>query len=530
MKAYLDLRNALKALFPDFRRKDANSSEDATHNFNRIMHKNIWQGLCCWCLRIIKLCIFLFCASAFISALLFAFRPETALAIITVIGAPIMILAALWLARYRILRSPGSLKVALPAVFFGAFIFRIAFAIGVSNYQVVDFQNAHDLAVAIVNGQGLSYTDNYTLKELSRWYNKTIDKPLPTAQLPPLTPVMLAAVYKASGQNNPMYGKIVNSILGAFTGVFLYLLIAPLSRRWAWASAILYALYPTSIVSTNLLCTEVPASCCLIGAAALLNNAFLNRKTMQWVLIACAGLFTGLTTLIRPATQVIISAAGSLLLSIRSFRKGLLQVSIFALFLILPLFTWGMRNYQKIGTFVYQPAEIGGNMLVMTNYISDPAAESSDSLWISYCNSSEEVEKHRLAGKVALKRILTNLHKPSFIVHIMNNQYWAWHIDGEMLKLVFWGRHGGANGNAFDTMNGIVEIFYIVVLLLAFLGALQGRALGLAESPGILMLMLFFIGTNLLMLIFRSDPRYHLLLMPAILILAGRALCGSGRD
>jgi 4-amino-4-deoxy-L-arabinose transferase-like glycosyltransferase len=330
--------------------------------------------------------------------------------------------------------------------------------------------------------------------------------------------------YRATGASD-FHGKILYALLGSLTGVFLFLLLAPSGRLQAWWCGLLWALYPTSIISTNLLCTEVPAAFFLAASACVLGVADRTTVKRRWLLYALAGTLTGVTSLVRPATHLFIAGVLAILLPMRRFSKNLLLPGIFFLGILLPLLCWGWRNYHVLGKFTLQPTEIGSSLAVTTEYLADPVEERSDSTVSLFRNSHGEFESGRLGALVGKNRIWSAIHKPGFILHMINNQYWFWHFDQEMLFWVFEGREHSSGTIASDAMfKEIIESGYLCLLFLALIGALR---LGLAATDrhsGVCMLMLYFVGSVLLSCVFRSDPRYHFLLMLPLCIFAGRGL------
>lgn len=236
--------------------------------------------------------------------------------------------------------------------------------------------------------------DTHFYEELARnWLDHGIYGLFVGGQLMPVDvrmpgyPAFLAATYAVLGRSRTAV-LLVQAVLDMFTCYVVALIaarLAPAARRGVVATAALWlaALCPftagyTAAVLTETLATFVTAlafyallraltdpSINLVGADAG-GTAFLPFA--GWVLVA--GVLTGLGTLVRPETPLLLAAAG-LVLCIRWRRPAdwtrlALAGTWMALGLLLPLLPWAARNARTLGRTEFlapQYAESRGDFL-----------------------------------------------------------------------------------------------------------------------------------------------------------------------
>lgn len=168
----------------------------------------------------------------------------------------------------------------------------------------------------------------------------------PNAYMSPGYPLFLAAVYKATGHvwgGRPRTALCLVQILIACTtivGVFL------IGRRLfgdtvGLVAALLVALYPPTIIATNLWLTETLATATLVWFVYV---ATLAQDQDGWKPWALAGGILGVTVLIRPGVLPIAIAP----FVVRFFwgnRKGIVKAGVVMVAaLALVMAPWGIRN------------------------------------------------------------------------------------------------------------------------------------------------------------------------------------------
>jgi hypothetical protein len=178
-----------------------------------------------------------------------------------------------------------------PTAFGGAWVFLVAFSLrflfviydgGLGYQPKADSLDFHLIALSLVGGTGYSRLS----WDLS-WQ--------PTAYRMPLTPIFLAAVYKAVGVR-PFVARIVFAAIGACAAVLVYLACKQLfgqkhGRAIGSLAGVLFAIDPFMITNQTLILLE-PLHVFLVCAAmwATASYAASRRAALLWLMSAIAGL------------------------------------------------------------------------------------------------------------------------------------------------------------------------------------------------------------------------------------------------
>ena len=171
----------------------------------------------------------------------------------------------------------------------------------------------------------------------------------PTACCPPGYPGILAAVYWVVG-DRPLAAELLNVAAGALSVALLYFIASSLfGRATGLVAALALAVFPSHILYTSQLHTEVVFTALLLGALCLLLLAGGGGRR-PWVLLGLAGLVLGAATLVRPVALPLVAVAPLALRMSgaswgRCLRGGAL-VAVFALALVAP---WVARNAVRVG-------------------------------------------------------------------------------------------------------------------------------------------------------------------------------------
>ncbi|HYL68935.1 MAG TPA: hypothetical protein VEX69_07210 [Candidatus Limnocylindria bacterium] len=236
--------------------------------------------------------------------------------------------------------------------------------------------------------------DTYFYEELARnWLGHGIyglfinGQLLPVDMRMPGYPAFLAAIYVLLGRTRTAV-LIVQAVLDLITCCVVAIIaarLAPVAKRAVVATAALWlaALCPftagyTAAVLSETLATFLTALAfyallrALTDACIELERGDAGSATLfpfvRWILLA--GLLTGLGTLVRPETPLLLAAAG-LVLCIRwrhraDWPKLALAGTWMALGLILPLLPWAVRNARALGRIEFlapQYAESRGDFI-----------------------------------------------------------------------------------------------------------------------------------------------------------------------
>jgi 4-amino-4-deoxy-L-arabinose transferase-like glycosyltransferase len=193
---------------------------------------------------------------------------------------------------------------------------------------------------------------------------------LPVDMRMPGYPAFLAAIYAVLGRTRTAV-LLVQAVLDLITCYVVAMIaarLAPAAKRAAVATAALWlaALCPFTAGYTAAVLTETLATFLTSLAFYALLRALTDPSIelaradagsaallpfLRWVLLA--GVLTGLGTLVRPETPLLLAAAG-LVLCVRWRRRAdwpklALAGTWMALSLLLPLLPWAVRNARTLG-------------------------------------------------------------------------------------------------------------------------------------------------------------------------------------
>ena len=184
---------------------------------------------------------------------------------------------------------------------------------------------------------------------------------VPTAQQPPLYPLLLAIVFKLSG----VYSRtalIVILGMNALIGAAVSVLICRVGERYlslrvgaiaAWA----WAIWP-NIVAGDLFIYNYPASTAVVVGSLLLLPAIRDEKRW-WILL---GVGAGLAALLNPMLLLLYIAGLPWL--VQRPRRALLSVAV----TVLVMSPWWIRNYHQLGRFYPALRDDFGIVLYIGNH------------------------------------------------------------------------------------------------------------------------------------------------------------------
>jgi hypothetical protein len=233
------------------------------------------------------------------------------------------------------------------------------------------------LRIFFIAHRPFSSGDTHFYEELARnWLDHGVYGLFINGQLMPVDmrmpgyPAFLAAIYALLGRTRTAV-LLVQAVLDLITCYVVAMIaarLAPAAKRAVVATAALWlaALCPftagyTAAVLTETLATILTALAFYALLRALTDPSIEPARTdarsatllpfIRWVLLA--GVLTGIGTLVRPETPLLLAAAG-LVLCIRwrhlaDWPKLALAATWMALGLLLPLLPWAVRNARTLG-------------------------------------------------------------------------------------------------------------------------------------------------------------------------------------
>lgn len=373
---------------------------------------------------------------------------------------------------------------------------------------------------------------------------------------------LLGMLYKVFG-SGLLVAPIANAVLSALLVVVVHRLARVyLSERRAQAAAMLAALHPGLIAYAPVVMTEPLAALLIMGAllAAL--------KLPGWWRSAIFGLVLGLATLVRPSSLLCLPL---LLFTLKlDWLKMTKQLTVALACCMLPVLPWTLRNCNVMDGCALVSTNGGWNLAIgaftedgrfRTLRADDGCKIVTGQVQQDRCWA--EVGKQRIAenplrwlGKAPKKLAQTYNHESFAIEYLHEADPGAWPeqrrragrelltlfhrllMIGAALSVVAMAGYRPRAGKAYLaqtllllTIAGISAYgfadddhpFYLLALIppLVALVRLPGRP---AQGPAGACLLGWLLLTSLTHAVFFGDDRYHLVVTPALCILAAAAL------
>lgn len=444
------------------------------------------------------------------------------------------------------------------AVAFVAIVPRLFVAIAWSKEPVWDGHYYHVGAERIAEGFG--YSEDVVVD------GKTVTKPW--VHYPVGYSGLLGMLYKLFGS-----GLLVAPVTNALLGTLLVVAVHRLARvyvgeRRAQAAAILAALHPGLIAYSPVVMTE-PLAALLILSAFLAAVKFSGLRAA-----AVSGLLFGFATLVRPSSLLCVPL---LLFTVEfEWRAILKQLTVATTCCLLPVLPWTLRNCQVMDGCALVSTNGGWNLAIgaltedgrfrtlraddgckiVTGQVQqdrcwaqigrrliaeDPLAwlakapkklaqtYNHESFAIEYLHEADPSawpEQRRSAGR----KLLTLFHRLLLMAAALSviamtryrpNSGASYLVQTALLLAV-----AGLSAYCFADDQHPFYLLALVTPLIALL-RLPGRP---AQGPVGACMLGWFLATTLTHAVFFGDDRYHLVVTPALCILAAAALRRPGSD
>jgi 4-amino-4-deoxy-L-arabinose transferase-like glycosyltransferase len=398
-----------------------------------------------------------------------------------------------------------------------AFILRLTWVMKVHTMPVYDFYKYHLGALSMAEGHG------YQL------FGK------PTAFEPIGYPMFLAILYKLIAPRI-IVPKLFNIIMSLGMIILIYLIAKKLwNKEVGIFSALLLALSPRNIVYNSVLSTEIFFTFLLLSIFYL----YLYHPKKTWALVL-SGVIVGILTLTKPFMLLFPAVLFCLYwLESQGFIKAIKKTAIVALFMVLTIAPWTIRNYVVFGEFI--PISTNGGITLYLN--NNPYANGHWQDPFKFPNSPlkpyqdektgfwDELAVDKVGKKLAKEWIISHpadFFKLGFkkVYYVFND---AWDVEYAVQKLTNgkplpdrWWVLNTARGAYYS----LVEIVALYILLLPFILLQMQQYLKKGKgdmalrlvSPHLTLLLpiAFFTSINF---IFEGQPRYIFPLLPFFIIL-----------
>ncbi len=340
----------------------------------------------------------------------------------------------------------------------------------------------------------------------------------PNSYRMPGYPAVLALAFVLNAGPSLLTVRVFNAVAGSAAAVLTYWLARrTATRRASLAAALAVALYPSFLIYTTFIATEVVVTVPLVGA--LIASTYRSHRAA-----IVAGLCAALTTLVRPAGIALLPTVFlSFVPTARpnsTRRSALLAPGLVIAAFLLMMTPWWLHNARLHGRFV--PLDTSGGMnfavgnnpfaggtyrwrefeqvlvrdLPGTDIFSLSGSDRATAMAFRYMRDHPAASVRLLPAKLAALFALEGREHAFF---------YSFGFLGQRAPATVW----------------IWAIAIMVGFPLLIAAALAGLVVRGGISPAVLMPSLIFLSLTLAMhtLTF-GDPRYHLPMVPVLAVLA----------
>ena len=344
----------------------------------------------------------------------------------------------------------------------------------------------------------------------------------PTSWRAPGYPVYLASIFWLSG-GSLKAAKIMHAFTWVLTALLIYLLGCRLiGERAALLGAGLVGLYPEFVGFTGLLWSEN----LYIGlfVATLLVLLWAVPDHGPWYAVLLAGGLLGASTLTRSTSVILFPVLGFMALHSTNRMAALWRVVLVCALALVIIGAWAVRNTQLHGRFILVESNAGFNLYVgnnpktpvpfafkMLHHIQD------DVRYLELTSGRTEGERNVALTRAALEYIKT--HPGREIALMIGKLIDFWLPDFFIARNVKSGALGLERANMWLPVLALTAGCFLVCSLAAMRDALRNRHDFATQL--IIVTLILYTAPHLLVY---GASRYHLPLMPLVLLLAAREI------
>ena len=355
----------------------------------------------------------------------------------------------------------------------------------------------------------------------------------PTSLRPPLYPALLAGAYRVFGVGNFVMARLLQSAFSLVLVVLTYRLATTLyNRRVASWAAGFVAFYPSLLGFDNLILTEVLFTTLLVAACDALVRA---RRQRSLALVGLSGLLLGLGALTRSVLWPTIVPFGLWMLLGWGGRAGprLLATGALVVAFVLTLAPWSIRN-TKLEESFQTVDTMGGRNFMMGNYEHTPTYRgwaviglAGERNWFSVLRKAHsdvgkttQGQRDKLAMKYGARYI--RQHPGQTLKRDIAKFFDFWGLERTLIAGAAEGYFGPpAPSWAIVLLTLVIFGTYVPSLFLGTFGAVLRPPDDRWAHALLLLTMALICGAHTVTF---GHPRYHLPLMPLVLIYAAAAV------
>ena len=393
-------------------------------------------------------------------------------------------------------------KVLL-SIFGISLIIRLLYVILMPTVVVGDAAAYDGLAIGLIEGKG------YGGGTSSYW--------------PPGQPFFLAAIYTVFGYN-PQIACIFQAFISSLTCIVIYYIgKTVLNKKMGLISVFIAALYPTFIIYSGQLLTETLFIFLLPLSILYLLKVHEEPSAKNLII---AGVSFGLATLVRPIIVGFIPFILIwMLLSSKERKRNLMKFIAIFLIAMVVVSPWTIRNYNVHHEFVLVSTNGGVNFWIGNN--PEATGRTCDIDWgkINPCvNMTNEVQCDKLCYKKGFEFIKEKTSK--FLVFGAKKFAYFWGFILPFFTCYLYGYFINPIPKwLFMLLAPLTVLPYAIVLPLAIFGIIFYQKWD--KKASLLLLLIFYY--VLIHSIIVSSTRFHLPLIPFLIVFASYGACSMER-
>ncbi len=400
-----------------------------------------------------------------------------------------------------------------------------------------DFETYYRMAGHLLNGTMLSPEAEMDRRYIAQ-YPHTLGFPM----------LVLLPIFKAFGFSvqNALYVNLACSMISVLlVGHIAYRTMGKVSSVFGMA---LMSLWPSHILYGTMVATEPSFTMLTMIALDLMTGEMQRGKDSLYVisplrgllLLPLIGIVLALAGAIRPTAMLLLAAWIVVQMMVGGDPEGKIPADgIRSLLcrgwlcaLIVCLFYWGTGSIinRSIQDIIMEPpasglSASGYNMMVGLNTEHKGVWNEEDAIFFAkaYEETGSATEAHRAAMQRALERIK---NEPENVLNLMVYKFRdLWQTDDFGIDWnLLW---AGQQGILTEEMSGGLERvrtysrpFYMAVLLLAMIGALQAWRKQRAPMPLMMLGILYFLAVAFGHMLLETQVRYHYSIIPVLILMA----------
>lgn len=440
-----------------------------------------------------------------------------------------LIISSLW---YLIKLGTNNRKLVFLIILCGAILLRLYWILHTPTEPVSDFAIYNELANSLAAGKGYRIDGPAGNLDLQLYIGGSKSMPYITAYRAPGIPLIGAFLYSIIGSKIIAF-KIFNLFLGISCGFLIFILLRNNSRfPIPEIGFLLWAIYPTAWMATNLVATEIPFITALLGLTTILNKSDKQISDLKKYIFS--GIMVGVLSFIRPSLTIIFLSICIALYSSNETRKlkKLLIISIALFFTILP---WTIRNWVQFKHFIPICTNEGIALgFVSKNFVPNnfKTAEWNQKM-MEWHKIDDEVVKAEMGYQIAKENyfILLRSGLKNTTLYLLHNFQKLMGNDQEICEWSIvnppWLKNPGLSpftcslNNAFFYF-GLVGFSYLFLLFTAIIGAHTFYIK--KEILGFYFLQIFIFISIISHLLIHPGVRYHFYLMTFLIFFSSHGV------